>query len=533
MPSSEPGLRSDCVEGGHGLGRPGRRRGDRRSHLGRGRRRRRPASTAGGCGPSGCSATASPRRTAATGSSPGPSGCASFLDGYSRGSSCARTWTTRCCTTRSTGSAPARTGSASSTRRAGRSASTTTAGCSGPSRPGASRRPRPCSTRSSGSSTPSTRSASRPSRPTAPCSARSARAACSGTTPTPTSPTSAGGRSPVDVIRESYEIERRLADMGYRIERYSGAGIKVFVEESDGSVRGLDVFGGFYAHGHLMVMGEIRVPLPESAVFPLGTTTLEGRTLPAPADTDAILTATYGAGWRTPDPAFVYETPRTTYLRFNDWFRGIARQPQGLGPPLPRAASHQPPPQAARAGPLGARAGARRRQGRRRRLRTWRRGPLAGPSRARRPRARLRADGLRVHDRVGRAAAAAGPAVRDAQPPRAAARARLGRPARPRARAPRPDGAARRRRGPGRRAPQPVAPRRDGVPGRTAGSTSSSSPAPPEGDRWVHRQLLHPLDPEVVVRELAERGGSVVERQDSGPDGRGRTTCRMVVTWHS
>ena len=163
---------------------------------------------------------------------------------------------------------------------------------------------------------------------------------------------------PVDVIRESYEIERRLADMGYRIERYSGAGIKVFVEESDGSVRGLDVFGGFYAHGHLMVMGEIRVPLPESAVFPLGTTTLEGRTLPAPADTDAILTATYGAGWRTPDPAFVYETPRTTYLRFNDWFRGIARQPQGLGPPLPRAASHQPPPQAARAGPLGARAGA-------------------------------------------------------------------------------------------------------------------------------------------------------------------------------
>jgi len=108
---------------------------------------------------------------------------------------------------------------------------------------------------------------------------------------------------PVDVIRESYFIERRLADMGYRIERYSGAGIKVFVEESDGSVRGLDVFGGFHAHGHLMVMGEIRVPLPETAVFPLGTTTLEGRTLPAPADPDAFLTATYGPDWRTPDPA--------------------------------------------------------------------------------------------------------------------------------------------------------------------------------------------------------------------------------------
>ena len=53
----------------------------------------------------------------------------------------------------------------------------------------------------------------------------------------------------------------------------------------------------------------------------------------------------------------------------------------------------------------------------------------------------------------------------------------------------------------------------------------------PEGDRWVHRQLIHPVDPEVVVRELAERGGTVVERQDSGPDGKGRTTCRMVVAW--
>jgi hypothetical protein len=128
--------------------------------------------------------------------------------------------------------------------------------------------------------------------------------------------------APVDVIRESFVIERRLAELGFRIERYSGAGIKVFVTESDGSVRGLDVFGGFYAHGHLMVLGEIRAPLPESAVFPLGTTTLEGRTLPAPADPDALLTATYGAAWRTPDPAFVYETPGSTARRFNDWFRG-------------------------------------------------------------------------------------------------------------------------------------------------------------------------------------------------------------------
>jgi hypothetical protein len=55
----------------------------------------------------------------------------------------------------------------------------------------------------------------------------------------------------------------------------------------------------------------------------------------------------------------------------------------------------------------------------------------------------------------------------------------------------------------------------------------------PDGDRWVHRHLLHPLDPDVVAAELAERGGTVVERTDITPGTGGRTTCRMVVAWHS
>jgi SAM-dependent methyltransferase len=337
---------------------------------------------------------------------------------------------------------------------------------------------------------------------------------------------------PVDVIRESFAIERRLADMGYRTERYSGAGIKVFVEESDGSVRGLDVFGGFYGHGHLMLMGEIRAPLPESAVFPLGTTTLEGRTLPAPADPDAILTATYGAGWRTPDPAFVYETPRTTYLRFNDWFRGTRvnrkdwdRRYLGQRRSNPR----RRPPEIARwllerEGPdvrvvdVGCgRGGATR----------WlaRRGADAlgldyAPTgyefmaawAAQRPQLRLRFAmlnlmelrhtlgwGARLAHEPGRQVLLARH-VADAVP--AAGRRNLWRLAEM---ACGPDGAL---------------------------YLEFLTGARP-GDRWVHRRLLHPLDPEVVVRELAERGGTVAERQDLGPDGSGRTTCRMVITWQS
>ena len=97
--------------------------------------------------------------------------------------------------------------------------------------------------------------------------------------------------------------------MGYAISRYSGAAFKVDVVEGDGSVRGLDVFGGFLADGYLHLMGEIRTPFEREWIFPLGTTTLEGRELPAPADTDEFLTATYGPSWRVPDPAYKFGTP--------------------------------------------------------------------------------------------------------------------------------------------------------------------------------------------------------------------------------
>jgi len=105
---------------------------------------------------------------------------------------------------------------------------------------------------------------------------------------------------PYEVIRESFRLQRRLAERGYRITRYSGIAFKVDVVEGDGSVRGLDVFGGFLSHGSLYLMGEVGAPFQREWIFPLGTCTLEGRVLPAPADTDRFLTATYGADWRVP-----------------------------------------------------------------------------------------------------------------------------------------------------------------------------------------------------------------------------------------
>ncbi len=131
---------------------------------------------------------------------------------------------------------------------------------------------------------------------------------------------------PVDVIRESFALQRSLRDMGYPVTRYSGAGLKVDVVEADGTRRGLDVFGGYLDDSGdetmLVLLGEVRAPYERSWVFPLGTTTLEGRTLPAPAQPDHLLAAMYGPGWRTPDPAFQFETPASTSRRLDDWFRG-------------------------------------------------------------------------------------------------------------------------------------------------------------------------------------------------------------------
>lgn len=126
---------------------------------------------------------------------------------------------------------------------------------------------------------------------------------------------------PVDVALESFRIQRRLAEQGWKITRHSGGAFKISVTEG-GMTRGLDVFGGFIDEGQLYLMGEIGVPFREEWIFPLATATLHGREMPVPARPEKLLEVTYGQGWRVPDPAFQFTTPSRTVRAFNDWFRG-------------------------------------------------------------------------------------------------------------------------------------------------------------------------------------------------------------------
>jgi hypothetical protein len=127
---------------------------------------------------------------------------------------------------------------------------------------------------------------------------------------------------PVDVIRESFRLQRAVAARGMETYRYSGAAFRVRVEEGDGIPRGLDVFGGFLDTGRLYLMGEVGTEFESEWIHPLGTCQLAGREFPAPARPEKLLEAMYGPSWRVPDPAFKFKTSVRTHRQLTQWFRG-------------------------------------------------------------------------------------------------------------------------------------------------------------------------------------------------------------------
>jgi len=129
--------------------------------------------------------------------------------------------------------------------------------------------------------------------------------------------------TPVDVVREAYRIERALRDAGWLVRRGSGVRLNVRLRLSDGSSRFIDVFTAHWVEGSLYIPSDTGFPMPREAIVPLATVELMGRKLPAPADPERLLAATYGEGWRVPDPSFRYETPRGLSRRLGGWFGGL------------------------------------------------------------------------------------------------------------------------------------------------------------------------------------------------------------------
>ena len=89
--------------------------------------------------------------------------------------------------------------------------------------------------------------------------------------------------TPVDVARESFRVQRTLAEHGWDTTRYSGSAFKVLVSPEPGVTIGLDVFGGFLDAGRLYLMGEIGTDFERDWIHPLGSCDLGGRPMPVPA----------------------------------------------------------------------------------------------------------------------------------------------------------------------------------------------------------------------------------------------------------
>ncbi|MFT4009791.1 MAG: hypothetical protein QM655_07075 [Nocardioidaceae bacterium] len=129
---------------------------------------------------------------------------------------------------------------------------------------------------------------------------------------------------PVDVIRESYRIERLLTDKGWTVRRGMGTRLNVRLPGADGSLRFVDVFTAHWVDGVLYMPSDTGFDgFDEASLLPLTTLELHGHPMPAPKEYERLLEATYGPGWRVPDPSFQYDTPRWLVRRLEGWFGGL------------------------------------------------------------------------------------------------------------------------------------------------------------------------------------------------------------------
>lgn len=139
---------------------------------------------------------------------------------------------------------------------------------------------------------------------------------------------------PVDIIRETYRIERELRRMGWDVLRMSAADLKVVWPLTDGRRIHIDIFSSFHINGEHYILGEKRGHLDPDDLLPLGTITLDGYEFPAPRNPEAMLVYLYGESWRVPDPAYVPVADPLTATRMDGWFRGFRQGMSGWTPLL-------------------------------------------------------------------------------------------------------------------------------------------------------------------------------------------------------
>lgn len=131
----------------------------------------------------------------------------------------------------------------------------------------------------------------------------------------------AAATHPVDVIMESLRLERAFQARGWRTRRMSGGDFKL-AGSADTARWEIDVFAGFYRGKTLYSIPSFGANLGRDELVPLSSVTLEGRAITAPANPEALLAASYGPGWRVPDPTFRFDPSQRTKRLIAGFLRG-------------------------------------------------------------------------------------------------------------------------------------------------------------------------------------------------------------------
>lgn len=133
---------------------------------------------------------------------------------------------------------------------------------------------------------------------------------------------------PADIMRESFALERRLKELGWETSRKTGAFFRVRRAGEGEEAPPLDLFASYHCNGWFALHKWVRGHLPDGAPLPLGEVQLEGMSFPAPHEPEALLALTYGESWRVPDPSFSFDYRGGIRDRAEGWF-GYWRRGKG------------------------------------------------------------------------------------------------------------------------------------------------------------------------------------------------------------
>ncbi|MGH3434846.1 MAG: class I SAM-dependent methyltransferase [Sciscionella sp.] len=124
---------------------------------------------------------------------------------------------------------------------------------------------------------------------------------------------------PTDVASENYQIGRVMCAAGFQTQRLSAGHLQVHFQHEGHDDHYIDVFTSWLLEDWWYQLFCVRARVGREDLLPIRGITVNGREEPSPQVPERMLEAIYGPGWKVPDPAFRFETPRATARRLFGW----------------------------------------------------------------------------------------------------------------------------------------------------------------------------------------------------------------------